>query len=86
VAALALASGDENVDADRSPAALEVTWGSGPISEIPGVVFSADGTAPSRFFSRDDGHLLWQYDTVRGFETVNGVMAKGGSLGQNGLT
>jgi polyvinyl alcohol dehydrogenase (cytochrome) len=33
-----------------------------------------------RAFSTDDGHLLWDFDTVRDYSTVNGVSARGGSL------
>jgi len=36
--------------------------------------------------SAADGHVLWQYDTVKSFETVNKVAAKGGSMGGPGPT
>ena len=33
-----------------------------------------------------DGQVLWQYNTARDYETVNGVSAKGGNMGQSGAT
>ena len=33
-----------------------------------------------RAFSTADGSLLWDFDTVRSYQTVNGVPANGGSL------
>ena len=42
------------------------------------------GSGPCVF--SDDGHLLWQYDTMRDFQTVNGVKAKGGSMAAPGPT
>src|SRR5262245_17034729 len=55
-------------------------------SAIPGVVFtgSADGTL--RGLSTGNGQVLWQYNTARDYETVNGVSAKGGNIGQAGGT
>jgi polyvinyl alcohol dehydrogenase (cytochrome) len=50
------------------------------VTAIPGAVFSGaiDGTL--RAYSAEDGKVLWDFDTVREFETVNGVKAKGGSM------
>jgi polyvinyl alcohol dehydrogenase (cytochrome) len=39
-----------------------------------------------RAFSAEDGHLLWEYNTVREYPTVNGVAAKRGSMGAPGPT
>jgi polyvinyl alcohol dehydrogenase (cytochrome) len=36
--------------------------------------------------SAADGRVVWQYDTVREYKTVNGVEAKGGSMGAAGPT
>ena len=33
-----------------------------------------------RAYSTMDGRVLWDFDTVRTYETVNGVPARGGSL------
>ncbi|MGD0907783.1 MAG: PQQ-binding-like beta-propeller repeat protein [Candidatus Acidiferrales bacterium] len=56
------------------------------ITAIPGAVFSGGWDGTLRAFSTADGHLLWQFDTVRDFETVNHVPAKGGSFGAPGVT
>ena len=39
-----------------------------------------------RAYSTTDGSMIWDYDTLRDFETVNGVKAKGGSLNATGPT
>ena len=39
-----------------------------------------------RSISTSDGSVLWQYNTARDHETVNGVAAKGGNMGQAGAT
>lgn len=53
---------------------------SAAISVIPGVVFAGTTTGMLRAHSTADGHVLWEYNTARDFETVNGVPGKGGSL------
>jgi polyvinyl alcohol dehydrogenase (cytochrome) len=47
---------------------------------IPGVVFAGaiDGTL--RGYSTDNGKVIWEYQTRRPFDTVNGVPGKGGSI------
>jgi len=50
------------------------------VTAIPGVVFSGSLDGVLRAYSADDGRILWQYDTVRDYATVNGVQAKGGGL------
>ena len=44
---------------------------------------SLDGTAYA--FSLADGAILWSYDTVRPFDTVNGVDAHGGAIDNPGI-
>ena len=39
-----------------------------------------------RAFSTEDGHILWEYNTVNEYSTGNGVAAKGGSMGAPGPT
>jgi polyvinyl alcohol dehydrogenase (cytochrome) len=57
------------------------TASSAPATVIPGVVFSGSTTGTMFAYSTSDGHLLWQFDTAREFETVNGAEAKGGGFG-----
>jgi polyvinyl alcohol dehydrogenase (cytochrome) len=47
---------------------------------IPGAVFAGaiDGTL--RAYSTRDGRMIWQYQTRRDFDTINGVAGKGGSI------
>jgi polyvinyl alcohol dehydrogenase (cytochrome) len=59
---------------------------SGPLTLIPGVVFSGGWDGVVRGFATGDGHLLWQFDTMVNFDTVNAVPAKGGSMGAAGPT
>jgi polyvinyl alcohol dehydrogenase (cytochrome) len=56
----------------------------GPLSAIPGVVFSGGWDGVLRALSAEDGRVIWAYDTVKDFMTVNGVEAKGGSMGAAG--
>jgi glucose dehydrogenase len=53
---------------------------------IPGVVFAPFSDGTLRALSTSDGRVLWQYNTARDYEAVNGVAAKGGSIGQAGVT
>ena len=47
---------------------------------IPGVVFSGAMDGHLRAYSTEEGKLLWDFDTIRNYETVNGVHASGGAL------
>ncbi len=53
---------------------------------MPGVVFSGGWDGVLRSFSTTDGKPLWQFETAHEFKTVNGVVAKGGSMGSAGPT
>jgi len=53
---------------------------SAAVTAIPGAVFSGSLDGHLRAFAADDGRLLWDFDTARDFETVNGVRGRGGSL------
>jgi polyvinyl alcohol dehydrogenase (cytochrome) len=56
----------------------------GPVSAIPGVVFSGGWDGVLRAISAEDGSVLWEYNTVQNYDTVNHVTAKGGSMGATG--
>jgi polyvinyl alcohol dehydrogenase (cytochrome) len=58
----------------------------GPLSAIPGVVFSGGWDGVVRALAASDGHVIWQYNTAHEYQTVNGVMGKGGSIGAAGPT
>lgn len=50
------------------------------VSSMPGVVFAAANDGHLRAYATDDGRVLWDFNTMRAFETVNGVKANGGSI------
>jgi polyvinyl alcohol dehydrogenase (cytochrome) len=52
----------------------------GALTAIPDAVFSGSIDGHLRAFATADGRLLWDFDTARDFETVNGVAGHGGSL------
>ncbi len=52
----------------------------GAVTEIPGVVFATSTDGHIRAHSAEDGELLWDFNTMRDFETVNGVKGSGGSI------
>jgi polyvinyl alcohol dehydrogenase (cytochrome) len=56
----------------------------GPLTAIPGVIFSGGWDGMLRALSATDGKVVWSFNTAREFQTVNGVAAKGGSMGAAG--
>ncbi len=50
------------------------------VTAIPGVVFAGTLDGVMRAYAVDDGRILWQYNSARDYETVNGVRARGGAL------
>ncbi len=72
----------------------ECTWGKGgclpaqsqAVTAIPGAVFSGSMDGHLRAYSSQDGSIVWDFDTGKPFETVNGVKATGGSLDAAGPT
>jgi polyvinyl alcohol dehydrogenase (cytochrome) len=53
---------------------------SAAVTAIPGVAFSGSMDGHLRAYSATDGSILWDFDTVGEYKTVNGVPAHGGSL------
>jgi polyvinyl alcohol dehydrogenase (cytochrome) len=53
---------------------------SAAVTVIPGMVFSASMDGHLRGYSAEDGKVIWDFDTAREFQTVNGIKAKGGSI------
>ncbi len=52
----------------------------GAVTEIPGVVFSTSTDGHIRAHAAETGKLVWDFNTMRDFETVNGVKSRGGSI------
>jgi polyvinyl alcohol dehydrogenase (cytochrome) len=53
----------------------------GTITATPELVFAGSNDGHLRAYDTGSGKILWDYDTVRDFKTVNGAVAKGGSMG-----
>ena len=59
---------------------------SAAVTVIPGVVFSGSLDGHLRAYSTTDGHVIWDFDTAREFNTVNGMPGHGGALNGPGPT
>ncbi len=53
---------------------------SAAVSAMPGVAFSGSVDGHLRAYSAASGAIVWDFDTIRTYKTVNGVEARGGSL------
>lgn len=89
--ALKLASGEKAWYAPPAEPACKGKPGCSPAQMAPatlitGVVFSGSMDGHLRGYSTEDGKVLWDFDTLRDFETVNGVKAHGGSMNATGPT
>ena len=52
----------------------------GAVTAIPGAVIAGSLDGGVRAYSSEDGKVLWQFDTNKDFETVNGVKGTGASI------
>ncbi|MAJ86842.1 MAG: dehydrogenase [Porticoccaceae bacterium] len=59
---------------------------SAPVTAIPGAVVAGHLDGFLRIYDNETGSILWERDTARGFDTVNGVDAFGGSMSGAGPT
>jgi polyvinyl alcohol dehydrogenase (cytochrome) len=84
--ALDLKSGEKKWSTPIAPTAQRQSGQTAALTVIPGVVFSGGQDGVLRALSTTDGKLLWQFDTLRDFTTVNGVAARGGAMGAPGPT
>lgn len=57
---------------------------SAAVSAIPGVIFSGADDGHLRAYSAQDGKVIWDFDTLRDFDTVNHVKAHGGAIDGGG--
>lgn len=53
---------------------------SAAVSAMPGVAFSGSVDGHLRAYSAATGKIVWDFDTVQAYQTVNGVEGRGGSL------
>ena len=86
IGAVQLRDGERKWFAELKPVAgMETHPGQdGPLTAIPGAVFSGSWDGVLRALNTSNGSLLWEYNTAREHPTVNGVAAKGGSMGAAG--
>ena len=85
ITALRIADGTQLWSAAPVPCAADAPPGCNPshsaaVTAIPGVVFASSNDGHVRAYAAADGKVLWDFDTMREFETVNGVKARGGSI------
>jgi polyvinyl alcohol dehydrogenase (cytochrome) len=83
--ALRVADGHEEWHVTAKPCPDDAPSGCSPtqpgaLTEIPGVVFATSTDGHIRAHSAETGELLWEFNTMREFQTVNGVKASGGSI------
>ena len=52
----------------------------GAVTAIPGVVFTGSLSGVLQALDAQTGSVLWQYDTVKSYDAVNGARAHGGAL------
>ena len=57
---------------------------SAAVSLMPGVLFATGMDGRMKALQTIDGRTLWEFDTNKSFETVNGVAAHGGTIGAGG--
>jgi polyvinyl alcohol dehydrogenase (cytochrome) len=88
IAAVQLRDGERKWFTPLTPApALAAHPGQeGPLSAISGIVFSGGWDGVLRALSASTGGVVWEYDTIQEYKTVNGVPGKGGSMGAAGPT
>jgi len=83
--ALRVADGKQEWHVDAKPCPDDAPLGCSPsqpgaVTEIPGVVFSTSTDGHIRAHAAESGNLLWDFNTMRDFETVNKVKGRGGSI------
>lgn len=57
---------------------------SSPLTATEHLIFAGSLDATMRIYAARTGELLWEFDTLRSFETINGVLASGGSIDSAG--
>ena len=53
---------------------------SAAVSALPGVAFSGSVDGHMRAYSATDGKIIWDFDSIQTYDTVNGVPGRGGSI------
>ena len=79
-----------NGQALRTPPSATIASGPAPLAPealtaIPGALFSGSLNGHLRAYSTKTGEIVWDYDALHDFDTVNNVPAKGGSFNGGGV-
>lgn len=85
VSAVRIADGTVLWKAAPVPCASDAPPGCNPaqsaaVSGIPGAIFVGSNDGHVRAYAAADGKVLWEFNTMRDFRTVNGLDARGGSI------
>jgi polyvinyl alcohol dehydrogenase (cytochrome) len=59
---------------------------SAPATAIPGAVIAGHMDGRLRIYAAQGGEVLWEFNTLREFDTVSGEVARGGSMSGSGAT
>lgn len=90
--AVALSSGKVLWTTPNPPTACEgkanscSTANAAPVTALTDVLFLGSLDGRLRVYDADDGKILWEYDTNREFEAINGGKVRGGSVNAAGTT
>ena len=86
IGAVEIRDGERKWFSEIAPAAAlaRYTGHEGALTAIPGVVFSGGWDGVLRALDSSTGRVVWEYNTVQSYSTVNGVAARGGSLSVSG--
>ena len=57
---------------------------SAPPTAVPGVIFSGSEDGHLRAYDAATGKVIWDFDALQKFQTVNGIVADGGSMNATG--
>jgi polyvinyl alcohol dehydrogenase (cytochrome) len=85
VTAVRIADGTRLWAMEPIPCAKDAPAGCNPahsaaVTSIPGIVFASSNDGHVRALDASNGSVVWDFNTMREFDTVNGVKAKGGSI------
>jgi len=54
------------------------------VTSSPGLVYEGSADGKLRIYAASTGETLWEYDTIRDFDSVNGLPGRGSALSGNG--
>ncbi|MDH4071634.1 MAG: dehydrogenase, partial [Gammaproteobacteria bacterium] len=79
-----LAKPDDCTEDDRDKTCHSGNWAAA--TAVSGAVITGSRDGKLRAYSTANGDILWEFDTDREFDTVNGVAGYGGGFGGAGPT